>query len=131
MNKLKSVLTIVIMLALMSALLVACGGADEPAEAPAEEPAAEEPAAEEPAAEEPAEEMAGEVALRWRTRPDNQAEIDVYQSISDDIDAAKDNLTLTYEPGGSETASYQDVFGGKRTGTLSKKNPHHSHRGRL
>jgi hypothetical protein len=26
------------------------------------------------------------ITLRWRTRPDNQAEIDVYQSVSDGID---------------------------------------------
>lgn len=51
-----------------------------------------------------------EVELRWRTRPDNQAEIDVYQAASDTIDAAWDGVTLTYEPGGSETASYQDVL---------------------
>jgi multiple sugar transport system substrate-binding protein len=50
----------------------------------------------------------GEAALRWRTRPDNQAEIDVYQSVSDTIDEANDGFTLTYEPGGSETTSYQD-----------------------
>ncbi|WP_135478268.1 ABC transporter substrate-binding protein [Candidatus Chloroploca asiatica] len=51
-----------------------------------------------------------EVALRWRTRPDNQAEIDVYSQISSEIDAQLDNISLTYEPGGSETSSYQDVL---------------------
>ncbi len=51
-----------------------------------------------------------EITLRWRTRPDNQAEIDVYQAASDEIDAAWDGVTLLYEPGGSETASYQDVL---------------------
>lgn len=51
-----------------------------------------------------------EVELRWRTRPDNQAEADVYAGISDTIDAAWDGVTLKYEPGGSETASYQDVL---------------------
>jgi multiple sugar transport system substrate-binding protein len=51
-----------------------------------------------------------EVNLRWRTRPDNQAEIDVYQAASDSIDAAWDGVTLSYEPGGSESASYQDVL---------------------
>ena len=50
------------------------------------------------------------VELRWRTRPDNQAEADVYASVSDTIDAANDNLSLEYEPGGSETSSYQDVL---------------------
>jgi len=51
-----------------------------------------------------------EVTLRWRTRPDNQAEIDVYQATSDSIDAAWEGVTLVYEPGGSESASYQDVL---------------------
>ncbi|MFZ4813486.1 MAG: ABC transporter substrate-binding protein [Phototrophicaceae bacterium] len=51
-----------------------------------------------------------ETTLRWRTRPDNQAEIDVYTGASESIDAAWDGVTLVYEPGGSETASYQDVL---------------------
>lgn len=50
------------------------------------------------------------VELRWRTRPDNQAEIDVYTSASESIDAAWDGVSLVYEPGGSETAGYQDVL---------------------
>lgn len=50
------------------------------------------------------------VDLRWRTRPDNQAEIDVYQGVSDSIDAAWDGANLEYEPGGTETAAYQDVL---------------------
>lgn len=49
------------------------------------------------------------VSLRWRTRPDNQAEIDVYSEVSTTIDDAND-YTLEYEPGGSETSSYQDVL---------------------
>ncbi len=57
-----------------------------------------------------------EITLRWRTRPDNQAEIDVYQAASDEIDAAWDGVTLQYEPGGSETASYQDVLITELTG---------------
>lgn len=68
----------------------------EPA-APTEAPATSEP--------EPM-----DVTLRWRTRPDNQAEIDVYSSVSADLDAAMDGVTLVYEPGGSETSSYQDVL---------------------
>lgn len=51
-----------------------------------------------------------EVELRWRTRPDNQAEIDVYTAASEAIDADWDGVSLSYEPGGSETASYQDVL---------------------
>ena len=48
------------------------------------------------------------VELRWRTRPDNQAEIDVYQQVSDTIAGKNLGFTLKYEPGGSETSSYQD-----------------------
>lgn len=51
-----------------------------------------------------------EVTLRWRTRPDNQEEIDVYQSISDELDAQMGDISLSYEPGGSEDTSYQDVL---------------------
>lgn len=52
----------------------------------------------------------GDITLRWRTRPDNQDEINVYQAANDAIDAAWDGVNLVYEPGGSETASYQDVL---------------------
>jgi len=51
-----------------------------------------------------------DVELRWRTRPDNQAEIDVYSAVSESIDAEWDGVSLAYEPGGSESASYQDVL---------------------
>jgi multiple sugar transport system substrate-binding protein len=51
-----------------------------------------------------------DITLRWRTRPDNQAEADVYKSISDSLDAEWEGVTLSYEPGGSETSSYQDVL---------------------
>jgi multiple sugar transport system substrate-binding protein len=51
-----------------------------------------------------------EVTLRWRTRPDNQAEIDVYTAASEAIDAEWEGVTLEYEAGGSETSSYQDVL---------------------
>ena len=44
-------------------------------------------ATEAPAVEQPTEAAAmEEVALRWRTRPDNQEEADVYASISDELD---------------------------------------------
>lgn len=101
-------LTLLVSLALIA---VACGGQQAPpAEEPAAEPAEEEPApepTEAPAAEEPAAEEGG-VTLRWRTRPDNQAEIDVYQSINDSLEIP--GVTLEYEAGGSETSSYQDVL---------------------
>jgi multiple sugar transport system substrate-binding protein len=48
------------------------------------------------------------VELRWRTRPDNQAEIDVYSSVSKSVDAKLANITLKYEAGTSEGSPYQD-----------------------
>ena len=77
------------------------------AAAPTEEAAATEAPAEEAAATEAPAEGEG-VTLRWRTRPDNQAEIDVYQQVNDSIDIP--GVTLVYEPGGSESSSYQDVL---------------------
>ncbi|MGB3735404.1 MAG: sugar ABC transporter substrate-binding protein [Ilumatobacter sp.] len=50
----------------------------------------------------------GDVTLRWRTRPDNDAEIEVYSGVSDSIDEANDGFVLDYEPGGTDTGSYQD-----------------------
>ncbi|MCC5947794.1 MAG: sugar ABC transporter substrate-binding protein [Nitriliruptoraceae bacterium] len=55
-------------------------------------------------------EATGDVNLRWRTRPDNQQEIDLYAGIGDQIDSEWDAVSLEYEPGGSETSSYQDVL---------------------
>lgn len=77
-------------------------------------PAPQAPAAEQPTAapQQPAQpaQPAGEITLRWRTRPDNQEEANVYASISDKLDAEFADIALVYEPGGSETASYQDVL---------------------
>lgn len=93
---------------LLSLLLVGAMilSACQPAATATEAPVAEEPAGEEPAAEEP---MA-DVAIRWRTRPDNQEEADVYGNISAELDAQLEGITLAYEAGGSETSSYQDVL---------------------
>ncbi len=51
-----------------------------------------------------------DTTIRWRTRPDNQAEIDVYTALSAQIDESLDGVTLVYEPGGTETAGYQDTL---------------------
>lgn len=51
-----------------------------------------------------------DVTLRWRTRPDNQAAIDVYTAASENIDENWDGVSLVYEPGGSETEDYQVVL---------------------
>jgi multiple sugar transport system substrate-binding protein len=72
----------------------------------ATETTTEEPA-ETPTATEEAE-VVETVSLRWRTRPDNQAETDLYASISDSITAKGIGLDLTYEPGNSEGSPYQD-----------------------
>lgn len=72
----------------------------------ATETTTEEPA-ETPTATEEAE-VVETVSLRWRTRPDNQAETDLYASISDAITAKGIGLDLTYEPGNSEGSPYQD-----------------------
>jgi multiple sugar transport system substrate-binding protein len=94
------------LLVIASFALAAC--AAPATEAPAvEAPAATEaPAVEAPAATEAP--MMEDVAIRWRTRPDNQEEIDVYSKISEELDAELDGIALTYEPGGTEGANYQD-----------------------
>ncbi len=48
------------------------------------------------------------VEIRWRTRPDNDAEAAVYAGISDEIDAANEAFSLSYEPGTNEGSPYQD-----------------------
>jgi multiple sugar transport system substrate-binding protein len=97
------------LLVILSFALAACGA---PAPVATEAPVVEAPAATEaPAVEAPAATEAPameDVAIRWRTRPDNQEEIDVYSNISTELDAELDGITLTYEPGGTEGANYQD-----------------------
>jgi len=51
-----------------------------------------------------------EVTLTWRTRPDNQAEIDVYTEISARVDEMLEGVTLEYQAGGTEAAGYQDTL---------------------
>jgi multiple sugar transport system substrate-binding protein len=129
----KRISALLSILVLSSLVLSACAGAapapapapDAAAEAPAAPEATEEAAAEatEAPAEAPAEATAeateavteeaaaatgDEVTIRWRTRPDNQEEAAVYAAISDELDAKLEGVSLVYEPGGSESASYQD-----------------------
>jgi multiple sugar transport system substrate-binding protein len=89
-------------------LFAACAPAATQAPVEPAQPAATEAPAEPAATEAPAEPAMEEVSLRWRTRPDNQEEIDVYSQISDELDAELEGITLTYEPGGTEGANYQD-----------------------
>ncbi|KPL77936.1 ABC transporter substrate-binding protein [Levilinea saccharolytica] len=110
----KNLLFALSLMVMAAMLLAACAPAATPAPAAPAEPAAPavEPTKAPEAAVEPtkAPEAPAEVALRWRTRPDNQAEIDLYSSISQDLDASLEGITLAYEPGGSESSSYQDVL---------------------
>jgi len=91
------------LLLVASFALTACAPA-----APTEAPAAEVPAVEAPVATEVVAAPMEDVAIRWRTRPDNQEEIDVYTKISGELDTQLEGITLTYEPGGTESANYQD-----------------------
>jgi multiple sugar transport system substrate-binding protein len=94
------------LLVIASFALAACGGGAPATEAPAAATEAPVVATEAPAVTEAP--VAADVEVRWRTRPDNQEEIDVYSQISTDLDAELDGITLAYEPGGSEGANYQD-----------------------
>ncbi len=49
-----------------------------------------------------------QVTIRWRTRPDNQAEQDVYQQISDELSKqlAAEGITLQYDP--APVTGYED-----------------------
>ncbi len=94
-------------LALFFALLLivaACGDSGE------EEPAATTAAAptETTMAPDDGEEPMDDVTLRWRTRPDNDQEAAVYQSVSDSLDI--EGVTLAYEAGGTETEGYQQAL---------------------
>ena len=51
-----------------------------------------------------------EASLVWRTRPDNQEEIDVYSAISDTIDGNLENISLDYQPRSNEGAGYQKTL---------------------
>jgi multiple sugar transport system substrate-binding protein len=101
----------IILVLAISLFLLACGG-NNAAEETAAEPAANtaNTANTVNTAEETAVEVMEDVTIRWRTRPDNQAEIELYSSISDDLDGQLDGITLIYEPGGAETSAYQDVL---------------------
>lgn len=48
-----------------------------------------------------------EVTLTWRTRPSNQAEIDVYNAANTQIDEAWEGVTTVYNAGGTEGEDYQ------------------------
>ena len=77
---------LMLLLVVLSLLLSACGGAAPATTAPAEPTQGATTGGGE------------EVTIRWRTRPDNQEEQNVYQAISDEIDAKLANVKLVYDP---------------------------------
>lgn len=109
--------------AVMSIALIvsACGSGDTAEEADdtsteettddtmAEDTSDDAAAAEDDGAADEAASADGEVTIRWRTRPDNDAEAEVYGQISEAIDAENgDAVSLAYEPGTTDTGNYQD-----------------------
>ena len=108
--------TWILLLAVFAMVVAACGGGDEggeetttTAEAETTTTAAAETTT--TAAAETTTTAGGEGAtLRWRTRPDNDQEAAVYQSISDEVQAQFEGVTLQYEAGGTETEGYQQAL---------------------
>jgi multiple sugar transport system substrate-binding protein len=90
MNR-KTYWLIISLLLVASMLLAACGT-----------PATQAPQATQPAAGQPAKTSAPAemVTIRWRTRPNNQQEQDVYQKISDDLSKQLEaqGIKLQYDP---------------------------------
>lgn len=99
MNK-RSTFTVLSILLLAAMLFSACQSTPETSAA-VEEPAAQSEVVEE-------EETTEMVTIRWRTRPDNQSEQDVYQEISNTLSEqlASEGITLQYDP--SPVTGYED-----------------------
>ena len=51
-----------------------------------------------------------DVTVTFRTRPDNEAEAQVYRDIAAQISDQLDGITVEYQAGGTETAGYQDTL---------------------
>ncbi|MFW2382851.1 MAG: ABC transporter substrate-binding protein [Acidimicrobiales bacterium] len=92
---------LILLFAVLALVAAACGGDDDSADDGTDTTAA---ATETTAA------AAGDVTLRWMTRPDNPEEAAVYGDISDQLSASLDGVTLTYEPGSNEGAGYQQTL---------------------
>ena len=51
-----------------------------------------------------------DVTVTFRTRPDNEAEAQVYRDVAAKISEQLDGITVEYQAGGTETAGYQDTL---------------------
>ena len=51
-----------------------------------------------------------DVTVTFRTRPDNEAEAQVYRDVAAQISEQLDGITVEYQAGGTETAGYQDTL---------------------
>jgi multiple sugar transport system substrate-binding protein len=105
MNR-KIMWTICSLVLIASMALASCGGGTATQAPATAAPATAAPAtATQPPAATAAPQM---VTIRWRTRPDNQAEQDVYQSISDSLSTqlAAQGINLVYDP--SPVTGYED-----------------------
>lgn len=90
------------------AALVFSACAAPPTQAPAPTAAPAQPQASAAPAQPTAAPAAQAVEIRWRTRPDNKQEQDVYQKISDDLSAElqAQGITLKYDP--APVTGYED-----------------------
>lgn len=103
MNR-KTLFAIVAISIVATMMLIACAAPAAPTQAPAQSQPTSAPAQAQPTTA-PAMQA---VEIRWRTRPDNKQEQDVYQKISDEVSAKlKDKgITLKYDP--APVTGYED-----------------------
>jgi len=92
----------------LSLVAAACGSDDGGGTTEGSEPSGTDAGATEETTADGSGDDGGGAEIRWRTRPDNDAEAAVYAGISDEIDAANDAFSLSYEPGTNEGSPYQD-----------------------
>src|SRR5512137_2926048 len=99
MNR-KTMWIVLSVLVMSSLILSACAPAAAPATPAAPQPTTA-PAVQQPAAQATTAPAAKEtVTIRWRTRPDNKAEQDVYQQINDELSKKLEaqGIKLQYDP---------------------------------
>ncbi len=96
------------LLALLSAttiMVVACGGSTATNRPSSAAPASQATTSQPPVSAAPPSGPAAEIT--FRTRPDNDAEAEVYKKVAAEV-SRMTGVNVTYQKGGSETSSYQD-----------------------